>query len=136
MKYLLFPLLLLATPAHAEFGFDNGIRKPQSVVVSGNSVIDKSEEEILDDLEDETLEADVQIPLDPEFPKGGPDMPKDPIDPFSKAPEVTKPKAVTKKVVKTHSPIQVQRTIADDRIDDFYVQGLIKQNFSITNPIE
>lgn len=132
MKYLFLCALLLSIPAHAEFGFDNGIRKPQSLVVSGDSVIDDND----DTAEKEEQIDTTQIPVEDEFPIGGPDLPQKPIDPFTTPPTVTPPKTVIKKVVKPSTPIQAQRAINDDRIDDSYVQGLINKNFSVTTPIE
>ena len=108
----------------AKFGFDDGIRKPQSVVVAGESVID--------DMPDNK-----PISIEPDTSIGGFVPPADQdIDPFGAPPTVQKPTQPKKTVVKKVTPVKIQRSIADDRIDDSYVQDLVKQKFDFSNPIE
>ena len=121
MKYLFLLAFFITTPTYAEFGFDDGIRKPQSVVVAGDSVID--------DMPDTKTENDTVI--GESIPPSGDD-----IDPFSASPTVQKPTQPKKAVVKRLTPVKIQRSIADDRIDDSYVQDLVKQKFDFSNPIE
>jgi len=124
MKYLFLLALFITTPAYAEFGFDDGIRKPQSVVVAGDSVIG--------DMPDNKT-----MPVEPDTSVGGLVPPADQdIDPFSAPPTVQKPTQPKKTVVKKISPVKIKRSIADDRIDDSYVQDLVKQKFDFSNPIE
>lgn len=138
MKYLFLFALFITTPAYAEFGFDDGVRKPQSYVVAGDSVIDK---EALDSIKDDLSNTDDDfigepISIEDDLPVGGPILPEEPIDPFTAPPVVEKPTKKVRKVVKRPSAVKIQRSIADDRIDDTYVQELVKDNFNFSSAIE
>jgi len=126
MKYLfLLFTLILTSPAMAEFNFDDGVRKPNSMLVAGDSVIDDTDEPdvaVSDDADDFT---------DPE--KTAPAMVD--VDAFA-TPPIATPRPNVKRVVKTTTDVKIQRSIADDRIDDSYVQGLLKRRNSFTSPIE
>lgn len=98
------------------------------MVVAGNSVIDDSGD----------TPATAQVVKDDaeKMMKPGTTPPViEDINPFTPAPEVQTPQNV-KKVVKKIPVVKVKRSIADDRIDDGYVQQMIKKNLDYTNPIE
>lgn len=121
MPYLFLIALLFSTPAHAEFGFDDGIRKPQSMMVAGNSVIDDEYQDDGEDIiiEDYNSEDDVE-PITDQIQN--PIMPIEPTSPSAPV--------ATRKVLKKIPRVKAQRSIADERIDDSYVQELIKNNFN------
>lgn len=88
------------------------------MVVAGDSVIDgegEEQTEIIVETSDDFMDA--------------PDI--EPVKPI--APTSPSAPAVTKKVLKKITPVESQRSINDDRIDDSYVQELIKQNFNFTS---
>ena len=133
MKYLFFIALLLTTPAHAEITFGTQeAQKPQAMMVAGDSVIDDEEktidssselvEEVRDDAHD-LMKAEKTAP------------PIQDIDPFQPAPEPQTPQNV-KRVLKRVPAAKVERSIADERIDDAYVQQMIRKNLDFTDPIE
>jgi hypothetical protein len=133
MHYLILFLLFFSTSAAAQFKIDDGIREPQSMVVSGDSVID--DESVDDDieipaelseeeqklLEDGTGDITVGKPINPETIPA----PTPPVNPAVPAPNV-------KQVVKPYQQLKVRRAIADDRIDDAYVQEMLKDNTLFT----
>jgi hypothetical protein len=133
MHYLFLVALLISIPAHAEFGFDNGIRKPQSMMVAGNSVIDSSEEYIIEDSNDPNSGYNDGYKTDSKKNAIGmmPPITDEVIEPIMPI-EPTSPSApiATRKVFKKITPVKSQRSIADERIDDSYVQELIKNNFN------
>ena len=122
MHYLILFLLFFTFPAKAEFAFSSEPSKAKHMVVAGNSVIDdknveeKEEFKITDDLTD----ADKTII---------PSEPKKPVAP-------TQPTATTRKVLKKIPLAKAERSISDDRIDDSYVQKLIRDNFNFTHKID
>lgn len=126
MHYLVLFLTLLTVPAMAQVKIDDGVRSPQSMVVSGNSVID--DESVDDDIEipeslseeEQELLSDGTGDLTVDFPVE-PSTPATPVNPAIPAPNV-------KQVVKPYQNLKVRRAIADDRIDDSYVQEMIKNN--------
>jgi hypothetical protein len=119
MKYLILILIFASTTAHAQFQFNSGISKPQSMVVAGDSVIDSdgstTTEEAIETSGDFADDTDMIEPIKP-------------IAPTSPSAPVT-----TKKILKKIAPVKSQRSITDERIDDSYVQDLIKQNFNFTS---
>lgn len=127
MAYLFFIALFFTSPAFAEFGFDDGIRKPQSMVVAGNSIIDKGLEDAIKEVEDSSIDV-----VKDSIKDTSKDLTTLPVIPDKKE----KPIKRVKKVYKKTSTMKVKRSIADDRIDDSYVQGLIKKHFSSSSPIE
>lgn len=130
MHYIVLLLTLLSFPAMAQLKIDDGIRSPQNMVVSGSSVIDD------DDATEDTIEIpDSLSEEEQKMLEGGTDdfvvgsdmvvEPNFPTKPTVKRPNV-------KQVVRPHQPVKIRRAIADDRIDDSYVQGLIKDNSLFT----
>lgn len=129
MHYIVFILALMAWPASAEvFKIDDGVRLPKNMVVSGGSVID-----------DETVDDDIEIPdtiSDEEQKKlesgTGEITIQAPGQPTTTVPtpliEPQEPPKKVKQVIKPYQPLKVRRSIADDRIDDSYVQEMIKDN--------
>jgi hypothetical protein len=123
MHYLILIALFISTSAHAEFGFDDGIRKPQSMMVAGNSVIDDEVDNYKEEIIYEDSGEDGMEPITDQIEK--PIMPIEPTSPSAPV--------ATRKVFKKITPVKSQRSIADDRIDDSYVQELIKNNFNFQN---
>lgn len=126
MHYLVLILMVLSMPAMAQVKIDDGIRLPKNMVVSGNSVID--DKTVDDDIEiPETLTEEEQKLLEngTEGIVAGtppmPDVPTVPAIPVTPAPKV-------KQVIKPYQELKVRRSIADDRIDDSYVQEMLKDN--------
>lgn len=143
-KLLMIALLLSATPAYAQMGgikVDDGIRSAQSMVISGDSVID--DETVDDDLaadfensviipDEEPMEEDLPGDSEPAsaavVPTILPENPVEPISPFSPS----APKEVRKRVVKPYEQMKIRRSIMDERIDDHYVQEMVKDNYLFT----
>ena len=127
MKYIILFLLLFATPVMAQIMVDDGIRSPKNMMVSGESVIDDGPiedqvvgEEVMDSMSEENKET---------FKDGMEDVKMiAPIPPTS--PSAPKPKV--KQVIKPTNEMKIRRSIADDRIDDGYVQEMVKDNFMFT----
>ncbi len=118
MPYLFLVALFISIPAQAEFGFDDGVRKPQSMMVAGNSVIDDEIDDgeiIYEDSGESVMEPITDEVIEPIMP----------IEPTSPSAPVA-----TRKVLKKITPVKSQRSISDDRIDDGYVQELLKNNFN------
>ncbi|GEM_PF-2060241 len=133
MKYLLLATALMFTlPAHAQTAFGGSdINKPKGMVVAGSSVIDKNSSASSSAKNVQEVRDDAHSMMKPE--KTAPATPE--IDPFSPAPQVDKPENV-KRVLKKVPAAKIQRSIADDRIDDTYVQRMMKKNLDFTGPIE
>lgn len=116
-------------PAYAQVKIDDGIRKPSSIVVSGNSVID--DKSVDDDIKiPETLSAEEQKLLEngtESVTATPPVLPETPS-----VPKVEEPKKNVKRVIKPYQELKVRRSIADDRIDDGYVQEMLKDNHLFT----
>ena len=134
MKYLFLSALLFAFPAHAQMeGFGGSdISSPRGMMVSGGSVVDDNSSNREDTSSRvEEVRDDANDMMDPK--KTAPATPD--IDPFQPAPEVERPENV-KRVLKRIPAAKIERSIADDRIDDGYVQQLMKKNFDYSGPIE
>ena len=151
-----FTLFILAvlfpTLAHSQIQVDEGIRKPKTMMVSGSSVIDKEETSTTTSnttseptenaiMPNRNANAEQQYLI-----RNGDDAeeiaipekaapPQPPVNPFTPAPETPK-KTTYKRELKKMPTAQVERSIADDRIDDGYVQQLMKNNFSLTPDID
>ena len=133
--FLLITLVLISTQAHAEFGFGQTTEKPQTMMVAGGSVIE--EDNINTDQTDKTkvleINDDAHSMMKPE--KTPPPTPE--INAFAPPPETpVEQKKNIKRVLKKIPAAKVERSIADDRIDDGYVQQLMKKNFDYSGPIE
>ena len=63
------------------------------------------------------------------------DVPETIVEPISPL-SPSAPKEVRKRVVKPYNTIKVQRSIADERIDDSYVQEMVKDNFYFTPTLQ
>jgi len=129
MKYLfLLFLLSLIVPLTTQaqmLSSDNGIRSPQSIQVAQSDIGEPADPDFDSAPMDAPITDRVNLPV----------VPTQPINPFTPAPEpITRQN--TKQVLKKMPRITAQRSIADERIDDAYVQELIKNNFNFTNAIE
>lgn len=127
MKYIPFIFAFMASPAFAQIpfgGVDDGIQAPRAMMVQGSSVIDETTETVEND-DDATDFSNPDTPA--------PAM--EDIDAFEPAPAVQKPQNI-RRVVKQIPAVRAQRSITDDRIDDGYVQQMIKDNLDFTGPIE
>lgn len=132
MKYLILLLLILPVTAQAQImSSDNGIRKPQVMTVAQNDFSEPEDP----DFDTEPMD-DMMIPVESDGGIGGPVAPNEPINPFTPAPEPVIQQQRAKQVLKKTPTVKVERSIADDRIDDSYVQEMIKNNFNFTNTIE
>lgn len=137
MKYLFLSALLFAFPAHAQMDFGGtDISKPRAMMVAGGSVVDdensnNSRKKSTSTPRVEEVRDDANSMMDPK--KTAPAMPD--IDPFQPAPTVERPENV-KRVLKRIPAAKIERSIADDRIDDGYVQQMMKKNLDFTGPIE
>jgi hypothetical protein len=129
LKILLtFSLFFFSGYAHAQMSFNqDDMSGPSGIVVSGDSIIDR----------DEPPQSAIQTPrddadsfMDPE--KTAPAMPE--ADPFKPSPMTQAQQ--TKRVLKKMPAAKIERTIADDRIDDDYVQKMIRDNLDYSGPIE
>lgn len=135
----------------AQLSIDNGVRAPRAMMVSGNSVIDdkgkketdknsakedRNDDDNEDDDNDDLPVAElISDDVDTLGDSDGVSAPIAPIDPFVAAPDpITKPNI--KQELKKIPTVKVKRSIADDRIDDGYVQGLIKNNSTFTPDID
>lgn len=134
MHYIVLILAFITTPAMAQIMVDDGIRTPKSMVVGGSSVIDDgpvtnelpqagAEPAGLTDEDKELLRNEMEgvkviAPILPESPSA-------PAEP-------TQPKPNVKRVVKPYEQMKIRRSIADDRIDDSYVQEMVKDNYLFT----
>ena len=126
MHYLVLILMVLSMPAMAQVKIDSGIRLPQNMVVSGNSVID--DKSVDDDIEiPETLTEEEQKLLENGTEGITADLPPNPDNIAAPTPP-TVPAPKVKQVIKPYQQMKVQRSIADDRIDDSYVQEMLKDN--------
>lgn len=117
---------------------DDGIRNARSVVVGGNSVIDSVEVEsgadadfrtsipIPEEGRVKTPDADIESVTAPSVML--PENPVMPIEPYSPS----APKKNVKRVVKPYEQMKIRRSIQDDRIDDYYVQEMVKENHLFT----
>jgi hypothetical protein len=125
MKFIVLIALFIATPATAQIRVDDGIRSPQSMMVSGESVIDDGpiDDQIVQGIDEENSEEFQEQMKDVEIIA--------PIEPTSpSAPAIKQPKV--KQVIKPMSEMKIRRSIADDRIDDGYVQEMVKDNYLFT----
>lgn len=136
MHYLILFLFFFTFPAHAEFGFGGGISKPNHMVVAGSSVIDDDDTVVKDYYEYEEGEEgydkkpnDDGLSIADDYETTMPIEPTQPIAPIP-------PKINTKKVLKKIPLAKTQRSINDDRIDDSYVQKLIRDNLNFTRKID
>jgi hypothetical protein len=127
MKYLVLIILIFSLPAQAQMmSSDSGIREPQSMRVSSNNMPEPEDPDFDSEPMNDPVTNTADIPV----------MPTEPIDPFTPAPEPVVRQQTSKQVLKKIPSVKVQRSIADDRIDDSYVQEMIKNNFNFTNTIE
>ena len=126
--------MFLSVPAFAQISSDLGIRAPQHMTIASG-----------DDMMAEDIALDIAVePDDPDFDSSGTTTPGampangkiDPFDPVAIPTPRPEPRQNVKQVLKKIPSVQVQRSIADDRIDDGYVQGLIRDSFDFNNPIE
>jgi len=63
--------------------------------------------------------------------------PNKPKTPNISAPRVSAPQqSKTRKIVKKNTPLKIERAINDERLDDGYVQNLVKDNFNLVPKIE
>ena len=127
MKYIVLFAFFLTTPALAQIMVDDGIRSPKNMMVSGDTVIDDGP------IEDQVVGGDVVETMSEEDQETFKDEMEDaniiaPIAPTS--PSAPKPKV--KQVVKPTTEMKIRRSIADDRIDDGYVQEMVRDNFLFT----
>lgn len=119
MAYLFLFVVLFSFPALADFEYRTEATYAQEMVTSENSVIDSEESETESMME--------PMPVDkPDI--GIPDIVLPPETPVAPRP--------TKQVVKKVPTVNIKRSYQDDRIDDSYVQDLIKQKFNFNSPIE
>lgn len=117
---------------------DDGIRNAQSMVVSGDSVID--DETVDDDIEADFADSD-PIPDEEStiMSETGAEgisvptaiLPENPVEPMSPL-SPSAPKQVRKRVVKPYEQMKIRRSIRDERIDDYYVQEMVKDNYLFT----
>jgi len=132
----LIPILLcaLSVPAQAQMmSSDSGIRKPQAMQVAQRDMTEPEDP----DFDTDPMDMDMYMDMtDAADPSAIPVVPTEPIDPFSPAPVPPVTQQQTKQVLKKIPNVKVQRSIADDRIDDSYVQEMIKNNFNFSNTIE
>lgn len=137
MKYVIALLLFFSTPAYAQLNFggmSESIQGPRGMMVQGSSVIDDDPEDSRNNSDDSAVQEtrdDAMSMMDKDKP--APAMQK--IDPFQPAPQ-PQTKQNVKRVLKKMPATKVERSIADDRIDDSYVQQMIKNNLDFTGPIE
>ncbi len=118
----------------AEFGFDEGIRKPQTMVVSGNSVIDDENTMVDDEIVNPDINKDDAKAIS-DAETSAPAMPDvNPFQPAPLTPEEQKQKI--KRVVKKIPTTTIPRSFADDRIDDSYVQEMVRDSFNYTPEID
>jgi len=132
--FILILLLIFSLPAHAQLNFDRGVSSPKIMSPdSGNgqkniqAEMPMIEPEDPDFTSDEVIDDNAMAPAVRE------------IDPFAPVPVETprpEPRENVKQILKKVPAVQVERSIADDRIDDGYVQGLIKNRFDYNNPID
>ena len=108
----------MISPAYAQFAIDSGVRAPKSVVVPGNSVIDNAPND------------NYGGSIGPAVPAGVADTDSEPL------PGTQFVDQPVKQVLKQHNAIKVERAINDPRIDDGYVQGLVKDSLLFGEPIE
>ncbi len=115
---------------------DNGIRKPQSMQVAQRDIDDEEPED--PDFESLPMDTPVMPSMvsKPSDDIALPTVPTEPIDPFAPAPAPVVQQQRAKQVLKKIPNVKIKRSIADDRIDDSYVQEMIKNNFNFTNTIE
>ena len=135
MKYIFLCAVFFATPALAQIKIDDGIREPQQMMASGKSVIDdedKGDNKGADELnlpstltEEEKQQLDDGLEDVKIIPPITPESPSYPAEP-------TVPKKKVKQVIKPITEVKVRRSIADDRIDDGYVQEMVKDNYLFT----
>lgn len=112
MKYIFFILCLLLASVTVQ---------AQMILKSGNSVIDNEVEAAAQAIDEATIpdiEGDDDKKKDPKKIV----KPSVPLTPSTPPPNV-------KRVVKKLPPIEAQRSIQDERIDDAYVQGLIQRTY-------
>lgn len=117
---------------------DDGIRNARSVIISGNSVID--DETVDDDLEADFKNSNPITDEETKMLQGTgidsavapsvmlPENPVMPIEPYSPS----APKKNVKRVVKPYEQMKIRRSIQDERIDDYYVQEMVKDNYLFT----
>jgi hypothetical protein len=131
MKILFLTVFIfMATPALAQISSDRGISEPQYMAPTSSD--DRRSNAGKMEPEDPDFES-TKIPIASSTPANGEIDPFDPVIMPTPRPE---PRQNVRQVLKKVPSVQVERSIADDRIDDGYVQGLIKQNFDFNNPIE
>jgi hypothetical protein len=119
MIYLFIASLFMSSPVMADFYYREDVSYAQEMMVPGESVIDGEMTDLSDkEFDDLDLENDVDMSLS--------DKAK------SLTIEPQRPQ-VTKKVLKQIPMLEVKRSIADDRIEDGYVQDMIKQNFNFND---
>jgi hypothetical protein len=138
MKYLIIFIFIFSTPAYAQISVDNGIRNPKAMMVSGDSVIDENTSDNSDSL-DEQSEIDLSIldgitEEDRKLIEDGREDSKIPAPILPESPSYPEePKKNVRQVIKPVQQMKIRRSIADDRIDDSYVQEMIKTNDLFTN---
>ena len=139
MPYIALLILLLSSPAFAQIAIDDGIRKPSSMVVSGSSVIDDEDSPIGENDDDNTLSDEEEELLSQTGTEGVaaklPSVPEQPSTMPPVVPVPAQPKNV-KRVVKPQQELKVRRSIADDRIDDSYVQDMVRDNYLFTPSVK
>lgn len=128
MIYLFIASLFMSSPVMADFYYREDVSYAQEMMVPGESVIDGEMTDLSDkEFDDLDLENDVDMSLSDKAKSLtiAPNEPTRPVEP--QRPQVTK------KVLKQIPMLEVKRSIADDRIEDGYVQDMIKQNFNFND---
>ena len=119
--------LFISSPAMADFAYSQTSSYAQEMLRPGDTIIDDEDDIVISD--DVGEDFGIAEPISDQAS----DIvaPTKPIDPFAPAPPVTQ--KAKKKILKKIPRLDVKRSIADDRIDDGYVQELIKQKFDFNN---
>ena len=136
MKYafILAAFTLFIPVATAQLQVDDGIRNPQAMMVSGDSVIDDDEDETDEEDDFDDVNQDINVPdnlseEDREMLEDGLEDSRIPAPILPESPSYPQePKKNVKRVVKPVQQMKIRRSIADDRIDDNYVQEMVKDN--------
>jgi|GEM_PF-4339301 len=123
---LLSLITISASAVQAQIRVDDGIRSPRSVVIGGSSVIDNEMHEMIGG--DFGQPSILSAPVDPSIIAPSITLPENSIMPIDPSPP-SEPRKGVKRVVKPHDQIKIRRSIQDERIDDYYVQELVKDNY-------
>jgi len=122
MAYLFLFVVFFSFPVLADFEYRKDMIYAQEMVTSGNSVIDDNQSDDNGDKAEATPSPAISADIVAD------EAPTPPTPPKTEIP--------TKKVVKKIPAVKIERSYRDERIDDSYVQDLIKQRFNFNNPIE